>query len=80
MSWVTRYGYLAALVADVVDRDDVGVIAKPAHRLGLAPDASATLLIEPLGLNQGECHVAVELGVVAEVARFLPPSPRKRIT
>ncbi len=62
---------LPALLADVVDGDDVGVVAEPAHRLRLAPHAREPRLVEALGLDQGEGHVAVELRVVGQVDALL---------
>ena len=51
---------LARLLAHVVERDDVWMVAEPAHQPGLAPDALDAGLVEPLGLDQGEGHVAIE--------------------
>jgi hypothetical protein len=63
--------WLAPLLADVVDAHDVGVVAQPPHGLGLALDADQAILVEAVGLDEGEGHVAVELGVVGEVDAFL---------
>jgi hypothetical protein len=62
---------LALLLADVVDRDDVGVVAEPAHGLSLALDAEEALVVEPIGLDQGEGHLPVELRVVGQVDALL---------
>ena len=56
----------AALLADVEDRDDVGVRAEAAHRLRLARDALAPDVVEAVGLDQRERDVAVEQLVVRE--------------
>ena len=58
---------LAVLVADVVDGDDVRMVAEAAHRLRLAADARQPVGVQPLGLDHGEGHVAVELRVVGQV-------------
>ncbi len=52
------------LIADVEGRDDVGVVAQPTHRLGLAADALQAGLVQPLGLDDGDGDVAVQLGVL----------------
>jgi hypothetical protein len=59
--------WLAVLVADVVNGDDVRVRAEAAHGLGLAADAGQAGGVQALGLDQGEGHVAVEAGVVGQV-------------
>ena len=55
------------LIADVEGRDDVGVVAQPTHRLGLAADALQAGLVQPFGLDHGDRHVPVQAGVVGEV-------------
>jgi hypothetical protein len=62
---------LAVFLTNVVDRDDVRVVAESAHGLRLACDASAGGLIQALGLDQGEGNVAVEGRVVGEVDLLL---------
>ena len=62
----------AALLADVEDRDEVGVRAEAAHRLRLARDALAPHVVEAVGLDQRERDVAVEQLVVREEDALLP--------
>ena len=62
---------LAVRLADVVDGDDVRVVAEAAHRLGLAPHAHAAGLVEALGLDQREGDVAVEPLVAGQVDALL---------
>jgi len=45
--------------------------AEAAHGLGLAGDALAGRVVEAFGLDQGEGHIAVELGVVGQVDALL---------
>jgi hypothetical protein len=54
---------LAGLLADVVDRHDVGVIAEPPHGLRLTADPRETLRVEPIGLDEGEGHISIETHV-----------------
>ena len=63
---------LTALLADVVDRDDVRVVAQPRHRLGFPSDPEPPALVEAPRLDQGDRHVAVEHGVVREVDPLAP--------
>ena len=58
---------LAAVVSDVVNRDDVRVVAELRHRLGLALHARQAGVVEALGLDHRDRDVAVELRVVREV-------------
>src|SRR5207244_12072226 len=63
---------LAVVLADVVDSDDMRVVAEAAHRLRLAPDARDPGLVEALCLDHREGDVAVEFGVVREVDLLAP--------
>ena len=63
---------LPAVVADVEHRDDVRVVAEPAHRLRLALHAGEAGLVEALGLDDGHGYVAVQLVVVGEVDLLAP--------
>ena len=56
-----------ALLAHIVDPDDVRVVAEAARCPRLAPDASVRVLVERLRLEEGERERAVEAGVVDEV-------------
>ena len=58
---------LAVFIADVEDGDDIGVIPKAAHGLGFATDTGQAVGIEALGLDDGDGHIAVQLGVVRQV-------------
>ena len=60
----------AVLVADVVDGDDVGMIAEEGHGLRFAPDAHQSGLVEALGLHGGQRHVAVQGRVIGGVDPF----------
>jgi hypothetical protein len=55
------------IVADVVNSDDVRVIAETAHSLSLSADACESGLVEALRLDECEGDVAVKLFVVGEV-------------
>jgi hypothetical protein len=59
--------WLAVVLADVVDGDDVGVAAELAHGLRLALNAGEAGVVEALGLNDGHGDLAVEALVVGEV-------------
>ena len=58
---------MATLIPDIVDADDVWVIAETGHRLGLAMDAGQTRLVQPLGSDDRNRYVSFEPGVVREV-------------
>ncbi len=57
---------LAALFADIVDADDVRIVAQLAHRARLAADTLASGGVEALGFDQRECDIAIDLVVVRE--------------
>jgi hypothetical protein len=63
---------LARLLADVVDGDDVGMVAKPRHGLRLALDAEPARLVQALGLDDGKRDVTVEAGVASQIDALLP--------
>ena len=63
---------LPGLLADIVDRHDVGVLAEPPHRAGFAADPRESRLVEPFGLDEGESDVPFEPGIVYEVDALLP--------
>ena len=58
---------LAGLVADVVDRDDVRVVAEPGHRLRLTVDALARGSVQALCLQHRDRDVPVEARIVCEI-------------
>ena len=60
------------LVADVVDADDVRMIAEPAHRRRFAPHAREDVRAEAPCLDQRDRHRAVDAHVVAKVDDLLP--------
>ena len=63
---------LPAFVADVVDRDEVGVSAEACQCLRLASHSLSAGLVESLGADQREGDIAVEQRVVREVDTLLP--------
>jgi hypothetical protein len=62
---------LFPVLAHVVDRDDVGVVAETAHRLRLPLDPQPCVRVEPLGLDDRERYVPVETGVPRQVDALL---------
>src|SRR5205823_11089210 len=58
-------------IADVVDRHDIGVTAKPAHCLRFLANTCNGRLVQAFGLDQREGDVTVQVAVVAEVDLFL---------
>ena len=62
---------LAALVTQVVYLEDVGVVAKTAHGLGLAGDAGPGGLIETFGLNDCKGDVPGQNAIVGQVDPLL---------
>lgn len=68
---------LAALLTDVVNGDDVLVVAQLTHRLGLTANPGLPLRIEAIGLDERERHIPVELGVVREEDAFLTALPEE---
>jgi hypothetical protein len=62
---------LPLVLADVVDGDDVGVVAEAPHRLRLAADPDAAGLVQALGLDQRQRDVAVEPLVPGQVDALL---------
>ena len=62
---------LAVLITEVMYRQDVGVVAEPAHRLGLSGDAGPGGLVQSLGLDEREGHVPVQDAVVGQVDLLL---------
>jgi hypothetical protein len=59
------------MVADVIDGDDVGVVAEPAHGAGFPCDAHTGGFVYLFRLYQGEGDVPVQCGVVGEVDPLL---------
>ena len=57
----------SVLVTDVVHGDEIGMVAETAHGARLAADAIETRRVEPFGLDDRECHRAIEPGVVGPV-------------
>src|SRR6266545_4593818 len=57
----------------------MGVIAESAHGLGLSSDPQEAFLIEPVSLDEGEGHVAVELRVMCEVDALLATFAEKAL-
>src|SRR5262245_40909771 len=62
---------LPALVPDIIDRNDVGMIAEPRHRADLALQPSERGRIEVVGLQRRERHIALKPGVVREIDDLL---------
>ena len=61
---------LAAFLADIVDADDVGIVAELAHRARLAADPFAAGSVETRSFDQRECDVAIDFVIVREKNRF----------
>ena len=68
---------LAVLITEVMYRQDVGVVAEPAHRLGLSGDAGPGGLVQSLGLDEREGHVPVQDAVVGQVDLLLAALRRR---
>ena len=49
-----------------MDGYDVGVIAEPAHRLGLAADPGDVRLLPPVTPDDGDCHMPFQSGVYGQ--------------
>ena len=66
VAWHNRQHHvgLPLLIAQVVDRHDVGVIPQAAHGLGLPSDAAARAVVQAGGLDEGKRHVPVQGGVI----------------
>jgi hypothetical protein len=64
---------LPLIFAEVVNSDDVGVIAEASHGLGFAPDARAGVFIQLFDFDPGKGDVAVEHGIVNVVDSLLAP-------
>src|SRR5207244_4335202 len=62
---------LSGLLAHVVDRDDVGVVAQASHRLRLAAHAQEPRLVEALRVEQRHRDLAIEQRVAREVDALL---------
>ena len=62
---------LAVVLPEVVDGQDVGMVAQAAHGLGLSRDADAGGRVQALCLDDGKGDVAVENGVVGLVDTLL---------
>ena len=56
-----------ALLPDVVDRDHVAVVAQAAHGLGLAAHAAHARLVEAMGLDHADRHLAIDHRVAGQV-------------
>jgi hypothetical protein len=68
---------LARLITNVIDGDDVRMVTEAAHRLGFAADARESRFVQPLGFDQGEGDVTVELGVVRQIDPLFCPLTEK---
>ncbi len=62
---------MSALISEVVDGEDVGVVPKSPHGLGLSGNADTGGRVQPLGLDDGQGYVSVEDGVVGPVDALL---------
>ena len=62
---------LRALFADVVDGDDVRMVAERTHRANLGAQPGQAGLVEILDLDQRDGNVAIEKGVVCKIDTFL---------
>ena len=71
---------MAVLVAEIVNLDDMRVLAQPAHGLRLAQYPLTSDLVQPFGFDKSESHIAVDECVVDQIDLFLTPSPRNSLT
>ena len=55
------------MLTEVIDGNDAGMVTQPSHGLRLSLNADPGLLIQTLGLNQGEGNVAAKTGVMGKV-------------
>jgi hypothetical protein len=60
------------VLADVVDGDDVGVVAETPDRLGLASHSCQSNCVKPLGLDDRDCHITVQPCVVGQIHALAP--------
>jgi len=60
------------MIPNIVDSNDVRVVAEPPHRPGFAGDADAGSVIQFLGLDEGESHISVKERVMDKVDLLLP--------
>ena len=68
---------LVLFLAQVKDRNDMGMRAQAPHSLGLTSDTGAGGLVQALGLDQGEGHFPVERSVVGKVDHFVAAIPQE---
>jgi hypothetical protein len=68
---------LSRIVADVMDRHDVGVVAQTPHRLRFALHTRKPGFVQAFGLDDGDCYVPVQLGVVRQVNLLAPAFAQK---
>jgi hypothetical protein len=64
---LAHYVGLPGLIPQVMDSNDVGVIAQAAHGLGFTADTSEAGRAEALSLDESKGYVPVEAGVVGQV-------------
>jgi hypothetical protein len=61
------------MLPNIVDGNDVGVVAEPPHGSGFAGDAGSTCVIQFLGLDEGKGHITVKESVIDEIDLLLAP-------
>jgi hypothetical protein len=59
------------MVPQIVDSNDVGVVAESPHRPGFAADADSGGIIQLLGLDEGKGDITVKEGVMDKVDLLL---------
>ena len=62
---------LAFMVAEVVDGNDMGVVAETPHCLGFAGNALSGIIVQLLGLYKGEGDIPIQYGIMGQVDLLL---------
>jgi hypothetical protein len=57
----------AIVLADVIDIDDVGMLAELAHRTRLAPHPGPAVVVKSIGLDQRKRHIALQASVMRQI-------------
>ena len=63
---------ISVFFSKVVDRHDARMRSHPAHRLSFAKYSFSAYIVEAIRLDDSECDVSIECGVVGEVDKLLP--------
>jgi hypothetical protein len=62
---------LSFMIPDIVDSNNVRVVAEPAHSPAFAGDADSGSVIQFLGLDEGKGHISVKEGVMDKIDLLL---------